>query len=411
MVAFWPGMLGAGLTPRWAVLWVGLPILAVPPRMTAIGWVGASFLAFAVLSLAWSPFPFDGVYELAVFGAGALAFCLGSNLERLGHVFYGAALGLLPSSTIAVIQWFHGPIADILQLTPHPSGLFVNANMMAEASALVVCGLIATHRHFTLCRYAAVFASLPVLPPMRHSQIADHAAERQKSAFRVLAAKPIFTASSSVISAVAVAASLPALIFPMQRASMIALAIVGMISIALIAIKRHAWKWHGASVGPMITLCATGLCTILFIALSKPTGSLSERFDIWRATLSGLTPFGHGSGSFEGLFPIYSNDLLNGLYLRPLYAHNDLLHLAFEYGMFSLIPAAMAALLLARSVSPLRCVLAVFVIVGLFGFPLFMPATLFLASIVAGHLSREWPELRWAELYRGILRYRRLGHA
>jgi hypothetical protein len=62
MVAFWPGMLGAGLTLRWAVLWVGLPILTVPPRMTAIGWIGASFLAFGAVSLAWSPFRYDGVY-------------------------------------------------------------------------------------------------------------------------------------------------------------------------------------------------------------------------------------------------------------------------------------------------------------------------------------------------------------
>jgi hypothetical protein len=100
-----------------------------------------AFLAWAILSLAWSPAMLDGIDAVFMLALLAACFCLGNQIESLRPIIIGAALGLTLSSAFALVQW----------LTPHapgvgfdsPSGLFVNGNYMAEAAALLVVGAAA----------------------------------------------------------------------------------------------------------------------------------------------------------------------------------------------------------------------------------------------------------------------------
>ena len=351
IAAFVPGWHAPGLVLRWAVLLIGLPAL-VSVRATALHWFGFAFLAYAALSLIWTLFPLDGCYELGVFALLAGGFCLGSCLNDGGRgihlVFLAAALGLAPSLVIGVMQWYGAN--PVLQLTPNPSGLFVNANLMGEASALTICGLIVTAKDWNG-------------PPLKGCGM------------------------------VALIFSSAALLLSHHRTSMIALAIAGMTW--LIGNRRFA-----------LALMISAAAALAFLLDGLKTGhSLFERLAIWRATASGLTWLGHGAGSFRGLIPLYFlSESEGGLD----YAHNDLLQLAFDYGIVAIVPAAIFAVLALRSTSPMRYVLIVFGIQSLAEFPLYMPATGFLAALAAGHCSRGWPRCGWRDVLGGTALFGRL---
>lgn len=143
--------------------------------------------------------------------------------------------------------------------------------------------------------------------------------------------------------------------------------------------------------------------------LSILPASVGERLQIWEATISGFTWFGHGAGSFRGLFPLYAPNI-DTMVLWPQHAHNDLLELIFEYGVFAAIPVAIAILCL-FSRSPLRYVVLVFLVEGCFEFPLFMPATGFLSALCVGHCLREWDRARFAQLYGRVVAFAWCGRA
>lgn len=363
MVAFWPGWYAPNLVLRWAVLLVGLPFV-VAVRMTALHWIGLAFLGYAALSLLCTPFPLDGCYELGILAIVAGSFCLGSSLERCDLVFVGAALGLVPSLIVAVMQWIgRGKCFEstdaicgafttwyeahaVLQLTPEPSGLFVNANLMGEASSLVFVGAIAGLRGGRADRWVMVLATASAL----------------------------------------------CLILSHHRTSMIALATAGMTWGAEKRFHKEKQLWLAALCAPLLLLF---LCGIIFFT-DIPT--VHERIGIWRSTVSGLTFFGHGAGSFRNLIPLYFlSESEGGLD----YAHNDLLQLAFNYGIAALLPAALFGLLIISSTSPMRYVLLVFGIQSLAEFPLYMPVTGFLAALAAGHCSRDWAYCGWRDVLRG----------
>ena len=336
MVAYWPGVPGAGTTLRWSVLWAMLPCLGIMLHPRTWGLL-ASFLLLLMTagSLFLSNSPMDGVSTFLLIWTICVALWIGSSLKSLCLTFHLAAYGIGLSSAVAIVQWFG--YQPVIALTPI-SGLFLNKNILAETASLVVVGCLVYRLWFT--------ALLTV----------------------------------------------PAIILPMHRGSMIALAIAGMIWVF--------WKLHGRTFNvwllPFVLLSSLGMATL---GLHNIPASLSERLAIWHATYDGLTWFGHGPGSFAQLFAVYAAPYIDTIEHRPLHAHNDLLELTFEYGVFALVPAAFALFcLLARS--PVRFVVLVFLIEGLVEFPLYMPATAFLAALCAGHLCRDGNRLRLGELWR-----------
>lgn len=140
-LAFIPGYTGVTGETTWAALSCVLPLtLWRKGEFTLLHWLGASFLAYACLSLAWANDPYDGVYGLWLVAIWALCFWLGSTTASLRRLYIGLALGLSISSAVSVGQWlgYH----PVLQSSGDYPGLLYNKMIHGEAIALVIVALV-----------------------------------------------------------------------------------------------------------------------------------------------------------------------------------------------------------------------------------------------------------------------------
>src|ERR1700733_1155727 len=263
MIAYWPNVEGAATTLRWCLLYAFVPLL--------------------------------------------VHFRCNLNFH---HLFIALSFGIGINSVYVLFQWFG--YRPVIQIFNSPPGLFINGNILAETTALVIVGCL-IHRLYYL---------LPLLAP--------------------------------------------SMLLPMQRGSMIALAIVGMI-------------YYYRKLGK-VTL--SFLMVFMFILIGYSIifrlNSLQDRLELWTFTITHLTWLGNGFDSFRINYLNVSNLLDNSYYI--IHAHNDILELIYSYGIFAIIPIGAIGLSLWTN-NPLRYVIATFVIEGLFEFPLFMPTTLFIASL------------------------------
>ena len=384
MVAYMP-VAGNAVALRWGVLWLILPTLLIVSGGNDSPWMKLlGLISFAVLSIAAmlrSPLLLDGISEIISFMALAMAFFIGLECKSLHQVFRFAAYGIGLSSFIAVLQWLgYDPI---INLARSPSGLFLNGNYMAEASCLVLVGLLASG---SMTRPAkAVWLSILTVPAiiLPSQQPKDRESPSNSKNWLL-----IFI-------------TLPALLLPLHRGSMIALGIAGMTW--LLSILSNNWRWK-AGIGALLTIAIAVLWLNLngfWIALPP---SIAERLQIYHGAWNGLTWFGHGAGTFHGMFPLFAPPDMDTVAARPWNAHNDILELAFEYGVFAIIPVIFFGMCLPfASRSPLSYVLLVFVVEGFSDFPLFMPATGFLAALCAGHVCRDWDRNRVVEWLRRMV--------
>jgi hypothetical protein len=317
-VAYWPGIAGAATTPRWAVLALMVPWLLHRQTINAVHVAGVAFIAWAALSLLWSASPQDGIGSLFILGLLAMCLWLGGEIHDLRPVYIWAGLGLCVSSAAAVLQaaGFHPVLTNTDAL---PSGLFVNANFMAEAAALIVVALVAER----------VWWLIPGL--------------------------------------------LPALILPQSRTAMLACGVGLMVNY-----RRHTWVMGGVAVA-----------AVAFMAWYAQTkwGSTSDRLMIWQSALNGVTLFGHGIGSFWTTFPQF--DLRINPAAIPEYAHNELLHIAFELGIVGVVLACVFGLTLIGPLDTSRLVLIAVAVEACFEFPTKVPVTGFIAMVAAGAAGRS----------------------
>lgn len=136
----------ASTSPRWAIMAIGAALLlwGTRVRMTRAHWAGVAFIGYAALSILWSPSPQDTigeVWHLVILGA---VFCIGSESDKLDKVYVAAALGLLPSIIVSILQLYG--YHPVLTASPLPTGLFLNKNTMAEIGAVVLVGLFVTRQ-------------------------------------------------------------------------------------------------------------------------------------------------------------------------------------------------------------------------------------------------------------------------
>lgn len=118
-MAFWPGIAGAATSPRWAIAAVSLFWL---------DWYGILFS-----SLCFGMLGFDQAVHWAIVSA---AFCWGlnANNKAIRSVVFCFCCGIAISGCIAALQRY-GEFDAIQQLVI-PGGLFLNKNVLSEASAL-----------------------------------------------------------------------------------------------------------------------------------------------------------------------------------------------------------------------------------------------------------------------------------
>lgn len=161
----------------------------------------------------------------------------------------------------------------------------------------------------------------------------------------------------------AVIAALPLPILPLSRDPIVALAAAG-------AGALRGW-WRVAAI-------AGG--AVLLVALVGYSGRVLanvQRLQTWADAASHLSVFGHGLGSFRWAYP------------EMEYAHNDALQIAYELGIPGLVAGVSgSAYILWSGPSAERMIVLAFLVEGLFDFPLYQPATGFLAALAAGHVVR-----------------------
>ncbi len=160
---------------------------------------------------------------------------------------------------------------------------------------------------------------------------------------------------------------IPGLILAQSRGAWLAL----MIGVAALFVRR-TWL-----LVPVIVLGAG--------AAWFTTSSDALRLKIWLIAWNELSFFGNGVGSFAS--QIYND---NGTVLYPEFVHNDILQLAYEFGIAALLPTAIFAFALSRTKEQEWPVLMAFVTMGFYSFPLWMPVTAFVGLLVTGRIVRSW---------------------
>jgi hypothetical protein len=328
MVAYWPGISGVAMTPRWDVAALLAVVLFFAPRVrvTAAHWLGLVLIAWLALSMLWNDGAeagrLDGAHALLELVIGAIAFAVGSTLTNLRGVMIGAAIGIGVNSVVAIAQSYgwDGPIETIYG---GYAGLFYNRDRLAAAAAVVAVGVVALPR---------VWLLLPLL--------------------------------------------LPSLILAPSRAAWLALA-TGCFVLSPFKMR--------SLIASIVIAC---FASMLFHGIDS---SNLERFAIWRETIANLSFFGHGLGSFREIFPQVAQSYdFNHWQTRPEHPHNEWLWLAFEGGTPALgLGSAFALSVWSRADSASgRGVLAGLLVLSVFAMPFHDPATLVLGALCAGYLAR-----------------------
>lgn len=152
-----PGVTAASTLAGWAFLSLTLPLCLLRKlQMTLCHWLGVIFLAYAALSLAWSPKPLVGIETLWHWALIGGAFCLGHRLQDLRKTFIGLGLGLAVSVIVGAFQIAgFRPVFSFETIWPSAPGLFYNPNALSETAAIILAGLI-VYRLWWLAGVAAL---------------------------------------------------------------------------------------------------------------------------------------------------------------------------------------------------------------------------------------------------------------
>lgn len=164
----------------------------------------------------------------------------------------------------------------------------------------------------------------------------------------------------------------PLFVAPLSRAPLVALFAAGVV-----------WLWgrHRLAAG-----LAAGLFVGVVAWLAADTARMASgeyRLALWGVVFKQLSWFGVGVGGFSWADPFSE------------YAHNDMLQVLYESGAPGLLLLGGAFLFcLWGRITPERLVLITFLVEGCLDFPFYLPATSFLAALVAGALCRGRPLVR-----------------
>jgi hypothetical protein len=324
-VAFWPGIPGAAMTPRWVIWVVALPLLVQAVEVTLGHLVLLALLLWSAVSLAWHPLPIDGADALIMLAVVVALVWVGSSLDDLRMPLAGFAAAMAVNGALAVAQEFG--FSGVYQVWG-PAGLFLNANALGEIAALAFVGCAALGgNRIGPWSIAAAAALIPlILAGSRGAWLA----------------------------------ALVGLAFVMLRGRVVAIA-AAVVTVALfLAWMQFDWHWQHQA----------------------------HRVSLWLDTLDGLTFFGHGIGSWYGLYPLTATRT-DSLLMREAHAHNDFLELWFDLGTPGIVMLCIFGCVALRgSDRAARAILAAFVMEALVAFPLHLPCTAVLAALAAGRLIR-----------------------
>jgi hypothetical protein len=345
VVCFVPGITGAAMAPRWALLSLTVPVAVMFLNLPAYGTghvLGGLFLAWSAVTLAWTSSLPDGLHALWQLLLIAGAFLIGTAQPSLRAVYIGMGWGFVVNSGFVVLQAMGYEPLPVAPGVLARGALFLNPNYLAEPAALVLVGLLG-HRLWWL--------ALGVLPCI----ILPH---------------------------------WPDVAILNSRTSLLALGATGAV-----------WLWVRVRWS---ALALVGALALLFVVVYLGDAAWRhdlERFTLWRDVVAQLTLQGNGLGSFYTSFPAYALglDLLGS---RPTHAHSDVLEIAYELGV-SGVGLFLVFAVYAISGGPQieRFVWLALLVEAFVDMPLYFPVPQFLAGLVAGCLCRGRVSVR--DLFHG----------
>ena len=143
-IIYIPTLTGGAMATQWALISLVVPVMLWrlgPQAFTTIHWLGLTFLAYAFLSIAWSPQPLDAIYGAWVAVLWCLCFQLGFTTYDPRPLYLGITWGLYINIAIACIQWLgYHPVPTFLD--HNIAGLLYNQTVLSAACALCALALI-----------------------------------------------------------------------------------------------------------------------------------------------------------------------------------------------------------------------------------------------------------------------------
>ncbi len=153
------------------------------------------------------------------------------------------------------------------------------------------------------------------------------------------------------------------------------------VAAAAVALVVGFWprSLHGRILLVLAVTLLLGAVLLYLTAFNHKLGSIGLRLIFWLSTAYAITPLGHGLGWFRA-----AN-------LSTEFAHSDVLQAFAELGLGACLFAAIPLFALFRKGQP-RAELCAFLVLAIelvVSFPLHVPATAFLAALLAGYLVRD----------------------
>lgn len=331
-LAFWPGFAEASNTPKWALLFIFVPLMLVGRgvRITHHGpWL---FLLWGCAVSIWGPW-LDSLAIMWRWATLVMVFYLAGTMtdREFRWTVYAAAVGVSVSGFLAIFQ-AHNPTFLGIHQGASPSGLLMNKNYLGEAGVvLLIACLILRNR----------WLSLFLLP-----------------AWLIPKAKMAILTGFVLIGA---------LVWRRARWLTLVMGVAGVL-LALVIFENEDWR--NSSLGVRTTLIGN---TVMMIADN---------------------PLGRGAGGYWRDYPLYhdafkpTHELIYDFDIRPRTAHNESLTILAEFGLpgFACIAWILVSAFRRGRNRAARYGLLALLGVGLSGFPLYIPTTAFLAVLFAGYL-------------------------
>ena len=142
-----------------------------------------------------------------------------------------------------------------------------------------------------------------------------------------------------------------------------------------------AWRSSKRLI-PAVVVIIVLTVGMLSISPDKMTTTV-DRLGAWQTTVSGITLFGHGIGSFSIAYPFWQ------------FSHSDVLQAFYELGIGAIPFMVLAGLLVwGRDHLAERAAFIALLTGAAVSWPLHLPATGFVAGLLCGHLARCWSLVR-----------------